>query len=217
MSALSRQPELPLRSPEWQPEVVQRLDEAHLVAWSDSVRRRVQFGSQLAAFLSRQRDTEVCTLYGSCVTCLESFCNQLERSIPGRQLLRRIDGPGGVTSLLRSRAETAVRIPSKYRFYIWHDADELLRADRGLFGRLADAIMGVAAEAEYASDDLLLLHRAVFVGSSRLELYSQDPYGQFCVWASDGVGGAHAEPFWQLVTGVDHPPVERVALDSLLP
>jgi hypothetical protein len=211
MSALSRQPELPLRPIEWQPDVVQLLDERHLVAWSDSARRRLQFGSQLAAFLTRQRDTEVCTFYGKCVSCLDSFCQQLERSIPGPPLLRRIDGTGGVTNHLRNRAETAVRIASKYRYYVWHDAHELLNIDRGLFGRLADAIMGVAAEAEYASDELLLIHRAVFVGSTKLDQYADDPAGQLQVWSNDGF----AEPFWQLVTGLERPPVVRYPIDVL--
>ena len=34
-----------------------------------------------------------------------------------------------------------------------------------------DTIAGVAAEAEYVSDDLLLIHRSVYIGSSVLDVY----------------------------------------------
>jgi hypothetical protein len=74
-----------------------------------------------------------------------------------------------------------------------------------------DAIIGVGAEAEYASDDLLLLHRSVFVGSSLLDLYAEDPAGQFSIWAPDADG----EPFWSVVTGVDKPQVTRYNIDAL--
>ena len=32
---------------------------------------------------------------------------------------------------------------------------------------------------EYVTDDLLLLTRAVFIGSGTLEMYAEDPKGQF--------------------------------------
>lgn len=211
MSALRRQPELPLRSTDWQPDVTQLLDESHLAAWSEIPRRRLQFTVSLQAFLSRQRDTEVCVFYGHEIRDLETFCCQLERALPGPQLVRRIEGPGGITSLLRSRPVTAVRTASKYRYYVWHDADTLLRSDRLLFGRLVDTFAGVAAEAEYASDDLLLIHRAIFVGSAMLEMYAEDPTSQFNTWASDDFG----EPFWHVVTGVERPPILRYCIDEL--
>jgi hypothetical protein len=211
MSALPKHPGLPLQTTDWQPETVQLLDESHLVAFSEFPRRRIEFAASIATFLQRQRDTEVCTLYGQYITDLESFCAQLERCLPGPSLLRRIDGSSGITSLLRNRTATAVRTPSKFRYYIWHDADVLLRANRALFGRLVDAMIGVGAEAEYASDDLLLLHRGIFVGSSLLDLYAEDPAGQFSVWAPDADG----EPFWSVVTGVEKPQVTRYNIDAL--
>jgi hypothetical protein len=143
---------------------VQLLDEAHLVAISAAPRRRMHFAGSLGQFLQGLRDAEVCTLYGRFITDLDSFCYQLERAVAGPAVERRIDGLRGVTSLLRSREVFRGRPASKFRFYIWHDADVLLGENEALFGRLVDAMAGVAAEAEYVSDDLLMIHRTVFVG-----------------------------------------------------
>ncbi len=211
MSALSRPSEVILLATDWQADVTQLLDEHHLVAWSEIPQRRTQFAVSLGQFLGSQRDTEVCVFYGKHITDLDSFCYQLERAIPGPSLDRKIDGPAGVVSLLRARASFRGRPESKYRFYIWHDADVLLRANHVLFGQLVDALAGVAAEAEYVSDDLLLLHRAVFVGGSILDIYGEDPRGQFISWRADDLG----EPFWKVVTGIEAPPFLRYRIDML--
>jgi hypothetical protein len=214
MSALTRQPESPFVVADWQPEITQLLDEHHLAAISDSARRRMHFAVSLAQFLQGLRDAEVCTLYGRFITDLDSFCHQLERAIPGPLLERRVDGPRGVTALLRTRETFRGRPACKFRFYVWHDADVLLRADEPLFGRLADAFAGVAAESEYVSDDLLLIHRAVYVGGPLLSEYAENPDGQLQVWYPDAPG---QEPFWQLVTGIERPSVIRYQIDLLGP
>lgn len=211
MSALSRHSEVPLLVADWQADVTQLLDEHHLAAWSDVPARRTQFAVSLGQFLGSQRDTEVCVFYGQFITDLETFCAQLERAIPGPALDRRLHGPRGAVSLLRSRAAFRGRPATKYRYYIWHDADVLIRRDQRLFGQIADAIAGVAAEAEYVSDDLLLLHRAIFVGSPILDVYYDDPRAQFRRWYQD----SHDEPFWQVVTGVKRPPFLKYRIDSL--
>jgi hypothetical protein len=212
MSALARHGRPPFRVPDWQPDVLQLMDEQHLAAWSDSAQRRLLFASSFGQFLSIQRDTELCVLYGQSIVDLDSFCAQLERALPGPGLDRRIDGARGVVSLLRARTGAAFKRPAKFRYYLWHDADVLLARDRGLFGRLIDAIAGVAAEAEYVSDDLLLIHRAVLVGSGLLAAYAQQPAGQFCSWYDDGLG----EPFWRVVTGVPAPSVLAYEIDPLM-
>lgn len=181
-------------------------------AWSVAPGRRVRFAVSLAQFLQAQRDTEVCCLYGRHITDLESFCYQLERAIPGPSLDCRVDGPNGVTALLRTRESFPGRPATKFRYYLWHDADILLRRDQALFGRLVDAIAGVAAEAEYASDDMLLLHRAVFVGGSALDDYAKDPTSQFRRWFDDGLG----EPFWKVVTDLPKPPFRRFNVDRMI-
>ncbi len=211
MSAFARQSAPQGIGTGWQPDVVQLLDENHLVAWSDHARIRLDFGTSLGRFLAAQADTEVCHFYGRYVTCLDSFCHQLERLLHGPALDRRIDGPRGVTSLLRMRDPSGPARPSRFRFYIWHDADVMLRENRTLFGRLVDAMAGVAAEAEYASDDMLLLQRCVFVGSDLLRSYADDSGGQFKQWMLDEFD----EPFWQVVTGLDAPRFLRFDVDTL--
>jgi hypothetical protein len=211
MSAFARHSESPFVATDWQPDVTQLLDEHHIVAWCETARMRVHFGVSLGRFLQSQRDAEVCNFYGQYITDLETFCHQLERAMPGPRLDRRIDGVHGVAALLRSRETNAGRPACKFRYYIWHDADMLLRANRDLFARLVDAIGGVAAEAEYVSDDLLLLHRAVFVGGPALDHSAGDPRGQFQCWYPD----EFEEPFWQVVTGIARPPFTRYRIDSL--
>lgn len=211
MSALSRHLDVPLLVSDWQADITQLLDEHHLVAWSELPARRTQFAVSLGQFLGAQHDTEVCVFYGKFITDLETFCYQLERAIPGPLLDRRIDGPRSVVSLLRSRASFRGRAEAKYRYYIWHDADVLLRKDHVLFGQIVDAMAGVAAEAEFVSDDMLLLHRSVFVGSTMLDVYADDAKGQFRRWLPD----VHGEPFWQVVTGIKRPPFMRYRIDAL--
>jgi len=212
MSALTRQVESPFVVPNWQPDVVQLLDESHMVALSESPRRRMHFAVSLNQFLQGLKDAEVCTLYGRYINDLDDFCHQLERAIPGPFLDRRVDGPRGVTALLRERETFRGRPASKFRFYVWHDADVLLRQDPALFGRLVDAIAGVGAEAEFVSDDLLMIHRAVFLGGPLLGEYAQNPDGQFCSWYVEEPG---EEPFWEIVTGIAAPSVTRYQIDSL--
>ncbi len=212
MSALSRQPEAPLLVQDWQAEVTALLDDSHLVAWSELPQRRMQFAVSLGQFLGGLRDTEVCVFYGRFINDLESFCYQLERCLPGPSLERRIEGPCGIASLLRQRCSFRGRPETKYRYYLWHDADHLLRADHRLFSRIVDALTGVAAEQEFVCDDLLLLHRVVYVGGSILDVYADDPAAQFRSWLVDSTG---AEPFWKVVTGLDNPSFQRFRIDSL--
>jgi len=204
---------MPLLVTDWQADVTQLLDEHHLVAWSDLPQRRMQFAVSLGQFLGSQRDTEVCVFYGKYITDIESFCHQLERNVPGPFLHRRMEGIGGIADLLRQRASFRGRPETKHRFYIWHDADVMLRANHKLFGRIVDAISGIAAEAEYVSEDLLLIHRAIYVGSSVLDVYAEDPKGQFQSWDDDG----HDEPFWKVVTNVERPLFLRYRIDCLGP
>lgn len=211
MGALTRQAGSPFSFGAWQPEITALLDENHLVAYSDQARFRVHFASALAQFLGGLHDAEVCVLHGRSIDSIESLCTQLERCIPGPDLLRRIDGPGGITSLLRHREIVAGRRTSRFRYYVWNDADVLLKADRDLFGRVVDAIAGVAAEAEFVSDDLLFIQRALIIGGPMLELYAQNPTSQFNAWYDDGCG----EPFWQVVTGIEKPPILRYDIDAL--
>lgn len=201
MSALARHSDSPFSVADGPAEVTQLMDEHHLVACSSQPRSRAQFGAALGQFLSKMRDAEVVLLHGRGITDLESFCQQLERALPGPSLERRIHGPGGVVNLMRHRHTCGLRAPSKFRFYLWHDADTLLRSDPMLFGHLVESIAGVAAEAEYVCDDALLIHRGLFIGGPDLDRYADLPNGQVRAWVDDG----QDEPFWQVVTGIEQP------------
>ncbi len=211
MSVLHHQSETPFAVLEWQPDVMAMLDEHHLVAWSRSTYRRLQFTATLQQFFGAQRDTDVCVLHGRFINDLDTFCTQLERLLPGPPLERRVDGPSGVTNLLRSRHTFRGHAAARYRFIVWNDADVLLRAEPRLFGALVDALAGVSAECEYASDDLLLLQRVAFIGGRALEEYADDDRGQLQRWLPDTIG----EPFWKLVTGLETPPIMPYSIDGL--
>ena len=103
MGALSRHPDSPLVVADWQPDVAQLLDEHHLVAHSERPGRRLAFAASMSQFLGAQRDAEVCPFYGRYIADLETFCHQLERTIAGPTLRRRIDGIDGIAALLRYR------------------------------------------------------------------------------------------------------------------
>lgn len=176
-----------------------------MCAWSRLHARRRKFGVDLAWHLSSLDDTQVCVIEGTRVYDLASFCTQLERAMGFERIERRIDTPTGIVGTLRRRPTRKGERPIKRRFYIWLDADALLRRDHLLFGRLVDAIAGVAAEHEYANEDLLLLQRAVFVGGPSLDVYAEDPRGQFRAWWSDD----GEDPLWRVVTGVESPRLLR--------
>ncbi|MEO1007166.1 MAG: hypothetical protein AAFX79_01205 [Planctomycetota bacterium] len=212
MGVLTSQSNNPLLSGQWQADVAALTDESHLVAWSAHPRYQIDFATSLGQYLQAQRHTEVFCFRGRHITNLESFCEQLERGVPGPTLARRVNGPRGVVSLLRGRDPAHCGPASRYRYLLWDDADVLLRQDRTLFSELVDAIIGVAAESEYVSDDLLLLQRAVFVGGLPLKQYADDEDGQFRIWLPD----AFDEPFWQVVTGIDGPSATAFNIDRLI-
>lgn len=195
----------PVEVTAWQVEVLQLLEEHHLSAWAPSESRRRRFGVDLAWHLSRMDDTQVCLIDGSRVTDLATFCTALERTLHVGRVQRAIDTPDGVIGALRRRAVARPGKPYKRRFLLWLDADVLLRREPALFGRLVDAVAGVAAEAEYVSEDLLLLSRGVFIGGPALDVYAEDPRGQFRTWWSDR-GEA---PLWRVVTGIAAPRLLR--------
>lgn len=189
------------------------LEDRHLIAWSRHAPGRERFGLEMAWYLQRMPQSQTCVLAGSAIRDLDGFCRQLAMALPGGAVAPRIDGPGGVIDRLRQRPrEAALRSDAeivKHQYYVWRDADVLLKADAALFGRLVDALAGVAAEAEYAAEDRLLIHRVLFVGGPALDVYAEDPRGQFQCWASDG----QEEPLWRTVTGLATPPVMRYVID----
>lgn len=190
---------------EFQAEVASLLDEQHLCAWSGCGLDRCRFVAELGAGLARLSETRVAVLRGAAITDLYSFCAQLEIALGVERLRRSIDGQRGVIDALRRPAAHSNGKALKRRFIVWDDAHELLRADHVLFGQLADAIAGTSAELEYVIDDALLLQRAVFVGTPALDVYAEDPRGQFSRWYC----GPSEEPRWRRVTWREGPSVGR--------
>lgn len=194
----------------WQVEAAQLLEEHHVAAWSHHAPVRRRFGEGLAASLSRVPDAQVCALPGEAIHDIFSFCNFLERSLGVGRIRRSIDARGGVVDALRRLAEG--RQGTKHRYIVWQDAHVMLRADHKLFGRLADAMMGVSAELEYTSEDMLLIQRTVFVGGAALDMYAEDPCAQFRRWYAE----RYEEPLWATITGVKAPPVLRYQIDQMI-
>ncbi|MGE0302624.1 MAG: hypothetical protein AB7K52_09070 [Phycisphaerales bacterium] len=197
----------------WLSRAAQALDEHHLVAWSRNLSTRERFGLEMAWFLQRLPQAQTCVINGAIVRDLDSLCRQLERALPrGEPMARSIDGRGGVIDRLRSRSsEAPIRGEAdvaRHRYYVWRDAEVLLRSDPSLFERVVDAITGVAAEAEFASEDRLLIHRAVFIGGPGLDVHAEREDGPFQRWHSD----RNERPLWSVVSGLAAPPVMRYAI-----
>lgn len=190
----------------WPLEVAQVLEEHHVEAWSHDALARDRFAADIAETLSKFDDTHVCTINGSHTVDLDSFCTELTRALGADEPIgRTIDGDSGVVAALRARPLADGLRPLKRRFLLWREAHVLLKHEPRLFGRIADAIAGVAAEGEFVTDDVLFLQRGIFVGAPALDLYAEDPRGQFNTWFVEG----DEAPLWRVITGVRGPSVAR--------
>lgn len=164
------------------------------------------FGARIAAHLYDLRDTQVIQFHGAKITDRYTFCAQLERAIGNDHIKRVIEGEGGIVDALRDSLESA---SCKRRFFIWHDAHVLLKADPAAFSRLVDAMAGVCAESEYVSEDRLVIQRLVFIGAPALDMYAHDIRGQFRTWYSE----QGEKPLWRCITGLKRPPFLRYEID----
>lgn len=196
----------------WQPEVLAKLETHHVAACSPDSGQRTRFGAQLQQYLAAQAGTEVLVLHGRNILDLEGLCAQLERMIPVDKLARTIDGAHGVAAVLRSRSTMGTGPGPRQRFFLWHDADVLLRHNPALFGKIAEAMAGVSAELEYAGDGPLLIQRCVYMGGPRLATEARRPDSLLNRWADEGPG----VPFWSLVTGEKHPQTALCGIDALM-
>jgi hypothetical protein len=197
---------------QWEPELLTKLESHHVVAWSGDSSKRTRFGVQMKQFLDAQGGTEVLVLHGRGILDIEGFCSQLERLIPAERLARTVDGAHGVASILRHDGGGMIGSPVRQRFFVWHDADVLLRSDPELFGQVAEVLAGVSAELEFGSDRGMLLQRCIYIGGRALAEYAREPMSRFQAWEEDGPG----VPFWSLVSGVDRPATTLCSIDALL-
>jgi hypothetical protein len=197
----------------WQPEVLARLNDRHLVAWGDDIGVRTRFAASFQQYLSSMPDTQVCVIHGRAIQSLEDLCDQLERLIPVDKLSRSIDGPWGVSSILRQRCTGPGRRSERMRVFVWHDADLLVRRDRALFQDISEVMAGVSAEMEYADDGAVLVQRCVYVGSGAIEREARRVDSRLNSWG-DSMSGEI--PFWELVSGQATPRTTLCAIDRLL-
>lgn len=197
----------------WQPEVLARLEDRHLVAWGDDVNVRTRFAACFQQYLSTMADTQVCVLHGRAISSINDLCEQLERLIPVERLSRSVDGPHGISSLLRQRSGVPGRRRERMRVFVWHDADLLARRDRALFQDMVEVMAGVSAEMEYADDGAVLVQRCVYVGSGEIEREARRVDSRLNSWGT-GTGGEM--PFWELVSGQASPRTTLCAIDRLL-
>jgi hypothetical protein len=196
----------------WLASAAAALEESHLVACSDNPATRERFALEMAWFLRHVHQSQTVELPGAAIRDLPSFCRELERSLPGSGRIGfAFEGDQGIVAALRRRSPEMPSIDAdiiKHRFYVWRDADTLLEADRELFARLVDAITGVAAEAEYADEDRLIIHRVLFTGGPALDAYADDTHSAFSRWLSEN----DEEPLWATISGLEAPPVARMRL-----
>ena len=94
----------------------------------------IWFGTNLTQYLSRLGDSEVCPLFGKQINTIDDFTYQLCRTIPwsfemGRNLNAVYDVILNFTT------------QPKNRYFIWHDAQHLFRADRKLFDCLYENLI----------------------------------------------------------------------------
>ncbi|MCP3905026.1 MAG: hypothetical protein GY715_15490 [Planctomycetes bacterium] len=179
------------------------LDERHLVVAGGGRRNRRSVATELRTRLETLEAAEVIDINGSSVAGLRGFCDQLAAALPPRRLAPHTETD--VIETLRHWPGSARR-----RYFVWRDADVLLDADGPLFGRLAGALLAVAAELEHVSPDVLILQRAVFLGPERLADYAAEPCGRLRAWPIDpGPDG-----FGLVAALVKRPLVMTVRLDG---
>ena len=172
----------------WQSAVAQVLDESHVTAFGRDDAAVTLFCDELVSSLSLFPDVRVGVIEGRAALDLNGLCVQLEGVLRRDRIARRFDGPRGILDALRHRATDVdgdvppMRRAVRERYIIWRHADALLSADAGLFGRAVDALLGVAAELEYVTDDLLLVQRVVFTGGPVLAACAEDERGPLRSW-----------------------------------
>jgi hypothetical protein len=162
------------------------LDEKHLVLWSRDLHRRERAADLVAGTLRTVQDAQVVSLPGAVIHDLKTLRSHLDQALPSaenRPLRATIDGPAGLLARLREPADP---LPDhhhvKWRYYVWRDADVLLRSSPAVFSMMVDAVAGVAAEAEFTSEDLLLIQRLVLIGGPALQVVAEDPNGPMRAW-----------------------------------
>ncbi len=205
---------LKLRHPD-PAEITQLLDEHHLVVLGEPAARR-RFVRTLGERLASLPETDVVPIRGDRATGLGSFGRELEGALTRAPESARVpardpapapgaDGVADIIAALRACPQAAKR-----QYFLWHDADAMLESDVVLFGRIVNAMLGVAAEREHISPDRLVIQRTIFLGSDKLGAYAEEEHGQFRTWILAG----DTTPFWEVASCLDRPKVLTFRLEG---
>lgn len=176
-------------------DVVQLLDEHHLVALSDYPDRRESFCEAIESFLRQVGDTDVVRICGEDAETIDAFCLQLRRWLPDDDEVSPTIA--GVAEALRFFPGEPMR-----RIFVWRDADAMLEHDVETFSRLINAIIAVAAEQEHLTPGSLVIQRLLLVGSSKLGAFADDESSPLRTWLMEEDDELS---FWEVSICVDHP------------
>lgn len=167
-------------------DIAPRADDAHMVLWSRSLHRREETATDVTAELNRMGECQVVTLAGAVIHDLNSLRAALDEKLPaddGSAMKATIDGPVGLLARLRQAPRTfADGRHIKYRYFVWRDADVLLRASPEAFAVFVDAVAGVAMESEFDPQAMLLIQRLFLIGGPALERCFHDAHGPLRAW-----------------------------------
>lgn len=195
----------------WPDEVIQLLDDHHLVVVHDQEEIGERFGDTLIRRLRQMAETQVVVLDGEAVTDVPTFSRLVELQTLTRDERKKLpqtktfwrDVPS-VINVLR-RAPVGV----KHRYFIWHKADALLKRDPSLFSHLVNALLGVAAEQEHIAPDTLVIQRAVFIGGERLQAFAEDADSALNRWLDE-----EGSPLWEVASVLERPPVLTYRIEA---
>jgi hypothetical protein len=209
--------------PAWLVDTLQLLDEHHLCLWDERPGARDELLRAMFGAWPGLRDSQLGVIDCTQVHDLASFSAELRLALSdasgpvaaatsdGGPIRGPLEGALGALQALRCVPIGESGRPIRRRYLVWREAHDLLRRDPRLFGQVVDAVLGSAAESELVSEDLLLIQRSVFIGRASLDIYAEDPRGQFRSWFTE-----HGEdPLWRCVTGVDRPRLLSVPLSAI--
>ena len=195
----------------WPDEVIQLLDDQHLVVVTDRAASGERFGDALIRRLNQMGETQVIVLDGEAVTDVPSFCRLVELQTLSRAARKQL--PHAKTFWRDAQSVIHVlRQPggaeTKHRYFIWHKADAMLKRDPVLFNHLVNALLGVAAEQEHIAPDSLVIQRLVLIGGESLQAFAEDQNSALNRWQDE-----EGSPLWEVASVLERPPVATYRLE----
>ena len=191
-------------------EIIQLLDDHHVVLLADDDQVRARYCAQLRDQLEALPGSRVIRISTGTQSPIDGFTAAYADQYRGSALL---DGTlPALASVLRDGvAESESLNACRHEYIVWCDADLALEADVAEFGRVVNTLLAAAAEHEYVDPDVLVLQRIVFAGSAKLGAYAEEAMGQFRSWLTDDeITGPSAD----VVRCMAQPPVISYRIDG---